>query len=91
MHFKIEEDYIIPILGPDHVLVKKALRHHGRLKRLFEYAESNFRNLILIERNLVNHIRFEERVLFNKIQIKASQEQLQQIYASIHLLTLLMS
>lgn len=75
-HFQAEEDFLFSILGMDHQLVKKALSQHRRLYRLFGNSEEIEKSLSLIEEELEQHIRFEERVLFNEIQKAASAEQL---------------
>lgn len=78
-HFEIEEKYMFPVLGNKHALVKKALSEHRRLKRLFRDGEEIEKSLGQIEEELEKHIRFEERELFNIIQQKASQEELELI------------
>lgn len=78
-HFEFEEKYMFPILGPNHKLVKRALREHRRLKRLFTTPDKIEQNLSLIEEELVAHIRFEERILFQEIQALASEEALKMI------------
>lgn len=78
-HFEIEEKYIFPVLGNENELIKQALAEHRRLKRFFEAEDDLPKNISLIEKELEKHIRFEERVLFNKIQTVASSEQLLQI------------
>ncbi len=78
-HFEAEEQYIFPVLGNDHELVKRALSEHRRLKRLFDQETEITKALILIEEELYSHIRFEERVLFNEIQRIATSEQLAEI------------
>ncbi|MDX1829246.1 MAG: hemerythrin domain-containing protein [Lutibacter sp.] len=75
-HFEVEEKYFFPILGKENELIKKAIAEHRRLKRLFENDLDHQKSLSLIEEELDRHIRFEERVLFNEIQRKATQEQL---------------
>lgn len=76
-HFEAEEKYIFPILGMDHELVKKAMSQHRRLYRLFSSGDDVEKSLSLIEEELEQHIRFEERVLFNEIQQVASVEDLE--------------
>lgn len=76
-HFKLEEDYIFPVLGNAHVLIKKANMEHRRLKRLFENSTEIKKSLNRIEEELQSHIRFEERILFAEIQKVATKEQLQ--------------
>ncbi|TLP80189.1 hemerythrin domain-containing protein [Maribacter sp. ACAM166] len=78
-HFELEENHIFPILGNDHKMIKKALAQHKRLHRLFAETDSPSKSLSLIEEELEQHIRFEERVLFNEIQKIATEEQLQTI------------
>ena len=78
-HFEIEEKNIFPILGNDHELVKRALSEHINLKQHFESKTDILENLKLIEKELDEHIRFEERVLFNEIQSVATEAQLLQI------------
>jgi iron-sulfur cluster repair protein YtfE (RIC family) len=80
-HFEFEEKFIFPILETDHKLIKKALREHSRLKRLFTASDKLEQNLSLIEEELVAHIRFEERTLFQEIQQLASETQLKMIEA----------
>lgn len=76
-HFELEESLLFPILGTNHALIKKALAEHRRLKRLFEAESDLIKNLSLIEEELEQHIRFEERILFGEIQKLASTEELE--------------
>jgi len=82
-HFELEENSIFPILGNDHKMIKKALSQHKRLHRLFTETNMPLKSLSLIEEELEQHIRFEERVLFNEIQKIATEEELQTI-SKIH-------
>ncbi|CAM4111397.1 hemerythrin domain-containing protein [Gillisia limnaea] len=75
-HFELEESLLFPILGNDHELIKKALAEHRRLKRLFEAKINLIENLSLIEEELEQHIRFEERILFQEIQNLATATEL---------------
>ncbi len=78
-HFNDEEKYLFPILDEDNELIVRALKEHGRLKSLFNYEENPLKSLTQLEEELVAHIRFEERVLFNEIQKVATEAQLQKI------------
>ena len=78
-HFKIEEEYLFPVLGANHEMVKRALAEHRRLERLFRDDKEITRSLSLIEEELEGHVRYEERELFNEIQKQASEEQLKVI------------
>lgn len=78
-HFKTEETHIFPLLDVDNKLVKRALAEHRRLKYLFTTDKNITKALSLIEKELEQHIRFEERILFPEIQKTATQVQLQRI------------
>ncbi len=75
-HFKMEEEFIFPILGNNHELVKRAISEHKRLVKLFTMQEDIEKSLSLIEEELEKHIRFEERILFKEIQVIATDKQL---------------
>jgi len=76
-HFETEEKYIFPILGEENNLVEQALDEHGQLRAMFEQKVADTDTLSQIESLLNNHMRFEERVLFNTIQEVATEEELQ--------------
>lgn len=78
-HFDVEEKYIFPILGNDHELVKQALTEHRRIKNLFGEEIELEKALNEIEKELDQHIKFEERILFNEIQKTASPDQLEKV------------
>lgn len=78
-HFEIEEQHIFTLMGKDNAHIKKALSDHQRLHDLFASKTFTEQHLHLIEKALDEHIRFEERILFNEIQETASHEALQQI------------
>jgi iron-sulfur cluster repair protein YtfE (RIC family) len=78
-HFRIEEKYVFPVLGAENNLVKQALEEHEHLAALFNQEAEISLALETIQNDLEGHIRFEERVLFNKIQEEASAEELQHI------------
>lgn len=76
-HFDMEERQVFPVLGDrKHPMVRRALREHGRLRRLFAATKDLDRYLSLIEEELTAHIRYEERVLFQEVQKLATPEQL---------------
>lgn len=74
-HFEKEQEYIFPILGSDHVQVKKALSAHRRLTRLFTSHEQAERCLSRIEEELDFLVRFEEKNLFAEVKTKMTAEQ----------------
>lgn len=83
-HFRMEEKYLFPLLGMGHEGVKKAMADHRRIERLFDDKSNVERSLTLIEETLENHIRFEERILFNEIQEKATSVEFALLEKRIH-------
>lgn len=78
-HFEAEEKYIFSILPHGDTMVKRAITEHRKLRRLFENENEVEKSLHAIEEELEKHIRFEERILFNKVQKIATEEQLKLI------------
>lgn len=78
-HFEAEEKYIFPILGSDDAMIQEAVASHRKLEQLFAESTDLTNVLTQIEKELENHIRFEERTLFNKIQEVASADQVKLI------------
>ena len=76
-HFKLEEDHIFPIMDPEHPLILRALKEHHRIEQLFNDEEDPKRSLALLEKELVAHIRFEERILFMEIQQDGHQRRIE--------------
>jgi hypothetical protein len=78
-HFELEEQHLFPILGEGNENVNKAINQHNKIRQLIADAsltESHFSNL---QSELNNHIRFEERILFNEIQQQATPNQLKMV------------
>lgn len=78
-HFQLEEKYIFPVLGSNHELIIKAMEQHKLLLSLFTDISNIEYSLKEIQVQLKNHVRFEERILFNEIQSKANKEELEMI------------
>lgn len=78
-HFALEENYVFTVLDTDHELIIRALEEHRRLDHLFTQTDELEPTLLLIEKELEAHIRFEERVLFAEIQKIATVDQLAKI------------
>ncbi len=77
-HFGLEEKFMFPILGTQDELVGKALADHLKLTTLISSAiEVGTLNDIAV--TLEAHIRFEERILFEKIQSVATEVELAEI------------
>jgi hemerythrin-like domain-containing protein len=73
-HFREEEESVFPLIGMDHPEVKIALEQHVRLKELFTGPVTDYETLRSMERGLEQHIRYEERTLFNTIQNEAASD-----------------
>lgn len=78
-HFNLEELHIFTVLEPDDELVKRALADHLKLKKLFMQKQPDIKTILSIEEEIEKHIRFEERILFNKIQEVATEKRLLKI------------
>ena len=78
-HFIMEEKYMFSVLGSDHKLIIQVLNEHKMLLDLFTDNDEVENSLKKLHVDLKNHIRFEERVLFNEIQEAATEHQLELI------------
>lgn len=82
-HFEMEEKYLYPVLGNEHELIRHGKEEHKLLTKLFTDETNIDESLKLIPAELEQHIRFEERTLFNEIQKAASDDQLEK-FQQIH-------
>jgi len=78
-HFIMEEKYMFPVLSSDHELIIQVLNEHKLLLELFTNNNDVENSLTKLHEALKNHIRFEERILFNEIQDAATEQQLKLI------------
>ncbi|PZX50674.1 hypothetical protein LV84_03986 [Algoriphagus ratkowskyi] len=78
-HFAEEEAVVFPILGNEDELIKQALCEHSELEKLFSQEDMDYEFLNYLQIALEKHIRFEERILFNKIQELATPDQLAKV------------
>lgn len=74
-HFELEERAVFPVLGNEDPLVQQALDEHQTIENLITRGSHNNDTLEEIRTLLNAHIRFEERVLFQKIQENATEEE----------------
>lgn len=81
-HFAAEEKTFFPLLDKEHPSVIKGLKDHKLLTKLFLSTTDIEYNLRSIAFELEQHIRFEERTLFNDIQAAATPEQLKALEAA---------
>ena len=75
-HFMLEEEIAFPVLGNNHPLVERAVSEHKKLRELFAEKKDILNSLLTIEKDLEQHIRFEERILFNEIEQLVSSEKM---------------
>ena len=78
-HFEAEERHLFTILDANNELVIRALKEHREIEKLFNDTANPTQSLSILEDLLQEHIRFEERVLFNEIQLTATQAQLDKV------------
>ncbi|WP_424493541.1 hemerythrin domain-containing protein [Salinimicrobium sp. GXAS 041] len=78
-HFAFEEKEIFPLLGEQNPLRKQALNEHQRLEALFTKDYDPEMAVNEIATALEDHIRFEERVLFEEIQHQTQESVLSNI------------
>lgn len=78
-HFQLEEKYMFPVLGDEHPLIIQAMEEHKLLEALFTSTSEVEKSLTELHVKLKEHVRFEERILFNEIQDVATKEQLDTI------------
>ena len=77
-HFEIEEKWIFPVLGENHDMIQRALKEHIRLMDLSQNA-NDYHDLQIFSDELKEHVRFEERELFQEVQKQATEEELKLI------------
>ncbi len=80
-HFEAEEKHLLNFLNSEDQI--KILDEHRTLKALFESKEYSWTLLEQLAGLLEAHIRFEERILFKKIQ-ENSNEELNALSSKIH-------
>lgn len=75
-HFRIEEEFVFPVLDSGHDLIVEVLSQHAALRQAFTGNAASYTELNALADKLESHVRFEERILFNVIQETASPTQL---------------
>lgn len=78
-HFSEEEQYVFGILGNEHPMIVEAVAQHRAIETMVETGMQNVESLTQFRNLLENHIRFEERQVFQEIQQHASEKQLQKL------------
>jgi hemerythrin-like domain-containing protein len=75
-HFEAEEIYIFPLLGMKHPLILQAMTQHKDIKTLCTSHKLSKESLITLATLLHDHIRLEERSIFQTIQEQVSESDL---------------
>jgi iron-sulfur cluster repair protein YtfE (RIC family) len=81
-HFKEEEELLFSKLTPDNKLRRQAEEEHSQIRELIKRLKLDSSDKNSVEEFgifLENHIRFEERILFNYLQENISEEKLYEI------------
>ena len=80
-HFEQEEKILVPFLGIGSSLSERMFEEHNAIRNLINNLAMKPGAAILEElANVLNdHIRFEERILFNEVEKLATAEELQQL------------
>lgn len=83
-HFQMEEQHLFPLCDESNEFVLKAKAQHCEIKSLIETQPKTYELLKSLYQKIQNHIRFEERELFMRIQDQLSEKDLarfQQIHS----------
>ena len=85
-HFKKEEEILTPVLQSTSPLIQQMFAEHDTIRGMIDSVtpETSYAQLSLLANTITDHIRFEERVLFNEIEKAASPEQMQLIHTNLH-------
>lgn len=75
-HFAAEEKYLLPLLAADDHLSARTLEEHSVLRSYFKRPLLTTEELSHFAALLDDHIRFEERILFQALQSSVSEEEL---------------
>ena len=81
-HFKDEETLLFSKLPADDKMIAQAVKGHHALKQLAVAIEASKNDTALLNRfadELEDHIRYEERILFNYLQENVDAEELEKI------------
>lgn len=78
-HFTFEEEKVFPLLNEQSPLRKQAINEHQHLVALFTGNYDPEKALQEIATSLEDHVRFEERVLFQEIQHQTEDSVLNNI------------
>lgn len=74
VHFEEEERWLLPLLEANPDLHQRLLDDHRTLRQLMDAADSEARKAFGV--NLKSHVRFEEKELFEWLQVRYQAEAL---------------
>ena len=85
-HFKKEEEILTPVLQLTSPFIQQMFAEHDAIRGMIEAIndDTSYAQYSLIADTITNHIRFEERTLFNEVEKAATPEQMQLIDANLH-------
>lgn len=75
-HFLAEENQLLPMVADEAELVQRTISEHKRLRTFFYKDDLTESELLTFAKLLDDHIRFEERILFQKIQELKSESEI---------------
>lgn len=80
-HFEKEENALLPFLSEEYELKSRLLNEHRQIRELISEVNKKHHTALLetLAQTVNDHIRFEERILFNHLQETLSQTELSQI------------
>lgn len=78
-HFMIEEESLFPLMEKEDPLIQKAMKDHFEITIHFRSTEYSNNLLRELGQKLHDHVRFEERVLFQSIQSGVSEVKLNKL------------
>ena len=81
-HFEMEEKYIFTLLDESNEMRHRVLQEHQQIRQIIQKDLVSSADLSQLQNLLNNHIRFEERVLFNEIQRQGLLSKVEQIEKS---------
>jgi hypothetical protein len=85
-HFKREEELLPLVMPKENPLLQKMLDDHDVIQRRVKgLPDHNVDSLELLAQSINDHVRFEERQLFNEVEKMATPEQLTQIAAGLNI------
>ncbi|MBD0378160.1 MAG: hypothetical protein ICV51_21350, partial [Flavisolibacter sp.] len=79
------EEVLPRLLTSDHPMIQQMMREHQQIKHQLETLQqgADYNNLEHLAQLLYDHIRFEERQLFNEVEKRVAPELLEKVAAEL--------